>query len=150
MPSLLIITDAHRARHASHNHSHTMTVIFDFGGVLVDWNQRYYYRQYFNDDERMEYFLSHVLTNEWNLENDRGRPYSEGVRLLCAQYPEWREAIEAFPTHWPEMLHAAKPEGVALLRELKRMFPQALIVGHRDLNPMKACPCFEAAKEYLF
>ena len=39
---------------------------------------------------------------------------------------------------------------VALLRELKRMFPQALIVGHRDLNPMKACPCFEAAKEYLF
>ncbi len=119
MPSLLIITDAHRARHASHNHSHTMTVIFDFGGVLVDWNQRYYYRQYFNDDERMEYFLSHVLTNEWNLENDRGRPYSEGVRLLCAQYPEWREAIEAFPTHWPEMLHAAKPEGVALLRELK-------------------------------
>ena len=39
---------------------------------------------------------------------------------------------------------------VALLRELKRMFPQALIVGHRDLNPMKACPCFEATKEYLF
>lgn len=96
-----------------------MNIIFDFGGVLVDWNQRYYYRHYFNDDERMEYFLSHVLTNEWNLENDRGRTYAEGVELLSRQYPEWREAIEAFPVHWPEMLHAAKPEGVALLRELK-------------------------------
>ena len=37
---------------------------------------------------------------------------------------------------------------VALLRELKRVFPRALIVGHHDLNPMKACPCFDAAKEY--
>ena len=37
---------------------------------------------------------------------------------------------------------------VALLRELKRVFPRALIVGHHDLNPMKACPCFNAAKEY--
>ena len=36
----------------------------------------------------------------------------------------------------------------ALLRELKRQFPKALIVGHRDLNPMKGCPCFDAVKEY--
>ena len=37
---------------------------------------------------------------------------------------------------------------LALLRELKRQFPKALIVGHRDLNPMKGCPCFDAVKEY--
>lgn len=37
---------------------------------------------------------------------------------------------------------------LALLRELKRQFPKALIVGHRDLNPMKECPCFECVKEY--
>lgn len=35
-----------------------------------------------------------------------------------------------------------------LLASLHRRFPQALIVGHRDLDPLKACPCFDAAKEY--
>lgn len=33
-------------------------IVFDFGGVLIDWNPRYFFRSYFNDDERMEYFLS--------------------------------------------------------------------------------------------
>ena len=37
---------------------------------------------------------------------------------------------------------------LALLRELKRIFPRALIVGHHDLNPAKACPCFDAEREY--
>lgn len=37
---------------------------------------------------------------------------------------------------------------LALLRELKRIFPRALIVGHHDLNPTKACPCFDAEREY--
>ena len=35
-----------------------------------------------------------------------------------------------------------------LLRQLKDIFPQALVVGHRDLDPMKECPCFDAAREY--
>ena len=38
---------------------------------------------------------------------------------------------------------------LALVRELKRVFPQALVVGHHDLNPQKVCPCFNAAREYL-
>lgn len=37
---------------------------------------------------------------------------------------------------------------LALIRELKKLFPNALVVGHRDLNPMKACPCFDAVAEY--
>ncbi len=37
---------------------------------------------------------------------------------------------------------------LALLRELKRIFPRALIVGHHNLNPTKACPCFDAEREY--
>lgn len=96
-------------------------IVFDFGGVLVDWNQRYYYRDYFNDDERMEYFLAHVCTNEWNLQNDRGRTYDETVAELAGEYPEFREAIEMFPIHWGEMLRGDKPESVALLRRLKSM-----------------------------
>ena len=39
---------------------------------------------------------------------------------------------------------------LALLRELRLLFPKALIVGHHDLNPVKPCPCFDAVKEYRF
>ena len=35
-----------------------------------------------------------------------------------------------------------------LLETLHRRYPHALIVGHRDLDPRKACPCFDAAREY--
>lgn len=96
-------------------------IVFDFGGVLVDWDQRYYYRDYFNDDERMEYFLANVCTNEWNLQNDRGMTYEQTVAQLSAEHPEYREAIEMFPLHWGEMLRGEKPRSVALLRRLKSM-----------------------------
>ena len=43
---------------------------------------------------------------------------------------------------------AQKKTLLSLLRALKVDYPDALIVGHHDLNPLKACPCFDAAKEY--
>ena len=96
-------------------------IVFDFGGVLVEWNQRYYYRNYFNDDERMEYFLTNVCTNKWNLANDRGRTYAETTAELAAEWPEFSEAIKMFPLHWSEMLKGEKTEGVALLRQLGKL-----------------------------
>ena len=35
-----------------------------------------------------------------------------------------------------------------LLELLHRRYPDALIVGHRDLDPQKVCPCFDVANEY--
>ena len=36
-----------------------------------------------------------------------------------------------------------------LLEDLHRRYPRAVIVGHHDLNPHKACPCIEnVAREY--
>ena len=43
---------------------------------------------------------------------------------------------------------AQKAALAQLVQELGRQFPAALTVGHRDLNPQKACPSFDAAKEY--
>ena len=48
-------------------------------------------------------------------------------------------------TRTPEQKAALR----ALLEDLHRRYPQALIVGHHDLNPQKACPCIEnVAREY--
>ena len=96
-------------------------IVFDFGGVLIDWNPRYLYRTYFNDDREMEYFLSHVCTCEWNAEHDRGRTFDEGVRLLEERFPQYSEAIRLYRDGWESMLNGEFPGTVALLMKLKKL-----------------------------
>ena len=80
------------------------TVVFDLGGVLIDWDPRYLYRQLFDDPDEMESFLAEVTTAEWNAHQDAGRPWAEAIEILVAEHPERRELIEAFHRRWPEML----------------------------------------------
>lgn len=94
-------------------------IVFDFGGVLLDWNPRYLYRTVFEDEKEMEHFLANICTNEWNVEQDRGRPFSEAVELLQARHPEYQEAIQLYSDQWEMMLKSELPESVELLRELK-------------------------------
>jgi 2-haloacid dehalogenase len=94
--------------------------IFDLGGVLIDWNPRYLYRKIFKDDEQgMEYFLKHVCSPEWNVQQDAGRLFKEGTEELIAAYPEHRECIEAYFSRWPEMVADALWDSVAILKALK-------------------------------
>ena len=94
-------------------------VVFDLGGVLVDWDPRYLYRQLFDDPDEMESFLAEVTTAEWNAHQDAGRPWAEGVDLLVAEHPERRELIEAFHRRWPEMLAGEIPGTVDVLADLR-------------------------------
>jgi len=94
-------------------------IVFDFGGVLLDWNPRYLYRTFFWDEKEMEYFLSNVCTEDWNAEQDKGRPFCEGIKLLQLQHPEYREAIQLFTDKWETMLKSEIADSVKLLRELK-------------------------------
>ncbi|NEE02146.1 HAD family hydrolase [Phytoactinopolyspora halotolerans] len=94
-------------------------VVFDLGGVLVDWNPRYLYRQLLPSDAEVERFLAEVTTSAWNLEQDRGRPWSEAVEKLTAQYPEHAELIAAYDARWEEMIGGAIEGTVDILRELR-------------------------------
>ena len=94
-------------------------IIFDFGGVVMDWNPRYFFKDYFKDDEKMEYFLKNVTTDEWNGEQDRGRSISEGTEIQVAKHPEWEKEIRAFYDNWATMLKSDIPENVAVLRQLE-------------------------------
>lgn len=94
-------------------------IIFDFGGVLMDWNPRYFFKDYFNDDEKMEFFLRNIATDEWNAEQDRGRSLAEGTEILIAKFPEWETEICAYYDNWTTMLRSDIPENVAVLRKLE-------------------------------
>lgn len=96
-------------------------VIFDFGGVLVDWNPRYLYRKLFGDDEAgMERFLAEITTTEWNLRQDAGRPWKEALEELTAKHPEHVDLITAFHERWEETLKGPIDDSIAILRDLKQ------------------------------
>ncbi|HSU04779.1 MAG TPA: HAD family phosphatase, partial [Acetobacteraceae bacterium] len=95
-------------------------VVFDLGGVLIDWNPRHLYRKLFSGDEAaMERFLADICSPAWNLEQDRGRSWAEATTLLTTQHPEHQELIEAYRLRWDEMLGGPINGSVAILRELK-------------------------------
>ena len=93
--------------------------VFDLGGVLIDWDPRYLYRKLLADEGEVEEFLATVCTPEWNAEQDRGRPFAEGVAELDERHPAHAAAIAAFHERWPEMLGGDIPGAVELLAELR-------------------------------
>ena len=95
-------------------------VVFDLGGVLVDWNPRYLYRALFDGDEAaMERFLAEVCTPAWNDEQDRGRPWDEACALLVRDHPDKRALIEAWPSRFDETMAGPIPGTVEVLAELR-------------------------------
>ena len=95
-------------------------VVFDLGGVLVDWDPRYLYRTLFSDEAEMERFLATVCTQAWNERMDEGLPFAEAVAELGAKHPQERARIEAFDDQWHLMLRGPIEGTVALLARLKQ------------------------------
>ena len=95
------------------------TVIFDLGGVLVDWDPRYLYRTLLPSDDAMEQFLAEVCTPEWNAGQDAGRPWSEAVERLIAEFPDHAELIRAYDDRWWETIGGEFPGTVEVLRSLR-------------------------------
>jgi 2-haloacid dehalogenase len=96
------------------------TVVFDIGNVLIGWDPRNLYRRLFaGRTDEMEWFLANVCNDEWNLEQDRGRSFAEGVALLLAAHPgRWHDFIRAYDTGWTEMLSGEIAGTVAILDAL--------------------------------
>ena len=96
-------------------------VVFDLGGVLIDWDPRHLYRKLFaGDAAAMEWFLANVCTNEWNREQDRGRAWTEAVALLEPSWPAHGPLIRAYRERWMEMLNGPIAGSVTILEELRR------------------------------
>lgn len=95
-------------------------VIFDIGGVLIDWNPRYLYRKLFDDEQAMERFLAEVATMEWHEANDRGVPFAVTCRELADRHPEYAEQIWAWGRRSEEMVAGPIDGTVEILGELRR------------------------------
>ncbi|MEJ0104689.1 MAG: HAD family phosphatase [Bacteroidota bacterium] len=96
------------------------TIIFDLGGVLLDWNPKYVYDEnYFDSPEKHAYFFNNICTNDWNEEQDAGRSIVDATQLLVKQFPEWEQPIRDYYGRWTEMLKGPIHETVEIFRQLK-------------------------------
>ena len=95
------------------------SIIFDLGGVLIDWNPSYVFDKMFDDEEKKKHFFEKICTSDWNEEQDAGRPIKQATEELVALHPEWKEYIEAFYGRWEEMLGGPIHETVEVFKELK-------------------------------
>ena len=93
-------------------------VVFDFGGVLIDWEIRHLYRSIFADPNEMEIFLSEAFTFEANHRLDAGEPFQDVIGELQTKFPHYHEPLEAILTRWPETLGGAIEGTVDILERL--------------------------------
>lgn len=95
------------------------TVVFDVGNVLIDWNPRHLFRKLLPDDAAVERFLAEVCPQSWNVEQDRGRSWAEGVAEAIARHPDQADLIRAYDARWPETVSGPIERSVTAMRRLK-------------------------------
>ena len=92
-------------------------IVFDLGGVLVQWDPVHLYRKIFNDELKVQDFLNRICTYEWNLEQDRGRTIHEATIQKIEEFPEYEKEIKAYYGRWDEMFDGIIAENVRILKE---------------------------------
>ncbi|MBI2067141.1 MAG: HAD family phosphatase [Deltaproteobacteria bacterium] len=94
-------------------------IVFDLGGVLIDWNPRHFYRNFFGgNEEEMEWFLAEVCNYEWNSHHDLGATFEENSRGLIEQYPQYKAAIQAYFFEFEKMLGPPMQGSLDIVKEL--------------------------------
>ena len=106
---------------SSHNETDRRieAVVFDLGGVLLDWDPRHLYRKLFTDETQMDYFLREICTTKWHDAHDRGVPTATSCADLATRFPEWAELIRAWGERSEEMVAGSYEASVDVLRDLK-------------------------------
>jgi 2-haloacid dehalogenase len=94
------------------------TVIFDVGGVLIEWDIRLVYRELLPDEAAIDAFLTETGWHGWNRELDRGGRWDDAVEALSARFPHHRTLIEAAHQRWHVSVPGAIEGAVEILDAL--------------------------------
>ena len=97
-------------------------IVFDFGGVLIDWNPEYLFRDVFRDSSEMDHFLENICNSDWNERQDAGRPLSEAIRTLQERHPDYHDEIRMYYEQWTTMLGGPIEDNAALLEPLRSRY----------------------------
>jgi len=96
-------------------------IIIDFGGVLINWDPLNLFRKNFSNIplDDIEKFLHEVDFYKWNLLQDKGRSFDEGVAELSSRFPQHAELIRAYHEHWEDSITGSIHGTINIVRKLK-------------------------------
>ncbi len=96
------------------------TIIFDLGGVLVDWNPEYVFlKEFEGDKKKMKWFFDNICTSSWNEEQDGGKLMRIATQERIKLFPKHEKLIRMFYGRWEEMLKNEISGTVEILNKLK-------------------------------
>jgi len=98
-------------------------IVFDFGGVLIDWNPRYFFKDIFKEEVELNFFLQEVCNHKWNEKQDEGRSFKEGITELIVRYPEYSKEIHMYFTNWIDMVNGEIKANTSLIDDLAGKYP---------------------------
>lgn len=98
-----------------------ISIVFDFGGVLFDWNPHYLFSRFFNGDlKAIDTFLAEIGFAAWNQEMDRGVPLAKAIDELCQCFPQYTDLIKAYEKYWDTSISGPIQPSVEILTALKQ------------------------------
>lgn len=97
-------------------------IVFDFGGVLIDWNPTYLYKKVFDKEDEMNHFLDNVCRYDWNLNQDAGYPIAKATLEKQQEFPKYKNEIAMYYGRWDEMLGGTFDKNTKLVKPLKEKY----------------------------
>lgn len=99
-------------------HKKVRNVVYDFGGVLIDWNPYYLYREFFGEDpKKTENFLTEIGFHQLNQRFDAGEKFEILAREVALKFPHYEQLYRHFNEQFPKTLKVLD-ESIELLTEL--------------------------------
>lgn len=112
--------------------SQIAAVVFDLGGVLIDWNPRHLYRQLISDQDQLDDFLSRICTQQWHQAHDLGVDTEQSCRELAQVHPEYADLIMAWASRGEDMIAGTFDDTVAVLSELTSAGVRCLALSNME------------------
>ena len=121
------------------------SVVFDLGGVLIDWDPRHLYRDLIPNEAEMEKFLDDVVGQPWNRQQDAGRSIAEANAELIAKHPDKKDLIEAYYGEFDRMMKGSIGGTVEVLQALADI-DEVRTRGLKELHDLREDPHPSLAK----
>jgi len=98
-----------------------MKFLFDLGGVFFDWHPKYFYKSIFSSEKEMNYFLTYICNDEWNIKQDAGKLIKDAENELIQKFPQYSKEIKMYYTNHRKMIRKIYQSSVDKLLELKSL-----------------------------
>ena len=97
-----------------------MKFLFDLGGVFFDWDPKHFFNNIFSSSEELDYFLSIVCNDEWNVQQDAGRTIKEAEEEIIPKFPQYEKQIKMYYANHRKMIKGVFFDSIEILNKLKK------------------------------